>query len=347
VAVCRRLDAAGAARVAEALVAAARDPKTSVLVRTLFAHAPAALAGRLTPAQAASLESALVDSLVADLADAKSRQFRGFVGQSLATASACPGATCAARAIEALAAAIRDPQTPLVTLKPVAAALVAVSGQLPPREASSHVNQAVDMLDSLWVARTAPPDRAAVAEALAAVWTRLDPTDAAARAKRAAAALEDVLRDSKAAPNELSRFAEALTAVYNHLDPAERSGRASAVVDTLVAALRRSKKDLRPSSQLSEALAAVSAHLVRPDALLAVLDDPTLQPFQFMLYEEMFRKVVARLDERGLQRLLEHPLAGGRLQRALLDGLATSKKRSFRNTWDYLDGTEPNGNGPD
>src|SRR5262245_60566687 len=169
------------------MTAAARDPNTSVLVRTLFADAHAEVAGRLTPDQAASLESALVDSLHEGLADAKSRQLQGFLGQALATACGRPGATGAGRAAEALAAAIRDPQTPLTTLKPLAAALAVVSGQLPPKEATSHANQAVDVLDSLWVARTAPLDRASVAEALAAVWTRLGPTDAAARAKRMAA----------------------------------------------------------------------------------------------------------------------------------------------------------------
>jgi hypothetical protein len=335
-----------------------------VLVRILFADTLASLAGRLTPAQAASLESALVDSLLDGLADAKSRQFRGFLGQALAAACGHPGAMDAARAAEALAAAIRDPQTPLMTLKPLAAALAVVSGQLPPKEATSHANQAVDVLDALWVARPAPLDRASVAEALAAVWTRLGPTDAAARAKRMAADLEGVLRDSKAAPNQLSRLAIALAAVYNHLGPAERSGRANAVADTLVAALRSPKHHPVAISQLSEALATLCAHLDRPgavrtaDALLAVLDDPNVQPGasgpflathldQFVLYETMFKKVAARLDERDLQRLLDHHLAVGRLQRALLDVLAGSKNRSFRNVWDYLDSTESNGNGTD
>jgi hypothetical protein len=347
VAVCRRLDAAGAARVAEVLVAAVGDPKTSVLVRTLFADAFAALAGRLTPDQAASLESVLVDSLLADLADAKSRRFRGFLGQALATACGRPGATGAARAAVGLAAAIRDPQTPLTTLKPLAAALAVVSGQLPPREAASHANQAVAVFDSLWVAKPAPADRASLAEALAAVWTRLDPTDAAARAKRTAADLEDALRNSKVPPNELHQLAEALAAVYNHLGPAERNGRASAVVDTFVAALRRPKNDLAPTAQLPEALATLGAHLDRPDALLAVLDDPNIQPYQFLLYERMFKKLAARLDERALQRLLEHPLAVGGLQRVPLDVLAGSKNRTFRNTWDYLDWAESKGNGAD
>ena len=65
------------------------------------------------------------------------------------------------------------------------------------------------------------------------------------------------------------------------------------------------------------------------------------------MYETMFKKVAARLDERDLQRLLDHHLAVGRLQRALLDILAGSKNRSFRNTWDYLDGAESNGKGTD
>jgi hypothetical protein len=357
VAVCRRLDAAGAARAAEALVAAVRDPKTSALVRTLFAEVLAALAGRLTPAQAASLENALVDSLVADLSDAKSRQFRGLLGQALATACGRPGATGGARAAEGLVAAIRDPQTPLTILKPLAAAFAVVSSQLPPKGASSHAKQAVDVLDSLWAAKTAPPDRASVAEALAAVWERLDPTDAAARAKRAAADLEDALRDSKDTPSKIGGLAMALSAVYNHLGPAERSGRASAVADTLVAALRKPKNDTWTISQLSEALATLCAHLDRPgavkmaDAVLAVLDDPNIQPDasgpilaphldRFVSHETMFKKVAARLDERDLQRLLEHHLAVGRLQRVLLDFLAGSKKRFFRNAWDYLDSEE-------
>jgi hypothetical protein len=350
VAVCRRLDAAGAARVAEAMVAAVRDPKTAVLARTLFADALAALAGRLTPTQAASLERALVDALLADLADAKSRQFRGLLGQALGTACGRPGATSAARAAKALVAAIRDPQTPLGTLKPLTGALAAVIGQLPPKEASPHAIQAVDVLDSLWVAKTAPPDRMSVAEALAAVWTRLDPTDAAARAKRAAADLESALRVSKTGPTEIYSLAIALSAVYNHIDAAERSARANAVADALVAEIRKPKNDLRTVGHLSEALAMLCAHLDRPgavrvaDALLAILGDPNIPQLRFLLPEKMFQKIAARLDERDLQQLLEHPLAARRLQRVLLDGLAGSKNRPFRNSWAYLDWTRSKGN---
>jgi hypothetical protein len=345
VAVCNRLDAAGAVRVADAMAAAARDPQTSVLVRTLFADALAALVGRLTPDQAASLESALIDSLLADLADAKSQQFRGFLGQALATACGRPGATEAPRAAEALGAAIRDPQTPLATLKPLAAALAVVSGRLPSKEASSHANQAVDALDSLWVAKTAPLDRASIAEALAALWTCLGPTAATAGATRAAADFEDALRDSKAAPNEIAGLAMALSAVYTHFDSAERRGRANAVAEILVAALGKPRNESFTISRLSEALASLCAHQDRAgavraaNALLAILDDPNDSNFRFYLPSKMFKTIAARLDERDLQRLLDHPLAAGPLRRALLEVVGGSKNRSFRNTWDYLDAT--------
>jgi hypothetical protein len=364
VAVCRRLDADGAARMAEAVVAAARDPKTPALARALFADALAALAGRLAPDQAASLENVLVDALLTDLADAKLLNSRGVLGQALAAASGRPGATGAVRAAEALVAAIRDPKTLPVTLKPLAAALAAVVGQLPPEEASSHVKQAVDALDSLWAAKAASADRAPVAEALAAVWTRLDPADAAARAKRAAADLEGALQDPKAAPNQVYGPAIALSAVDDHLDPTERDARASAAADALVAALRKPKTNWFTVFQLSDALVTLCAPLGRPgavrtaDALLALLDDPNVQldastlipgayQDRFAMFEKAFKKAAARLDERDLRRLLEHYLAAGRLQRTLLDALPASRNRSFRNTWDYLDSTESNGNGTD
>jgi serine/threonine protein kinase len=62
------------------------------------------------------------------------------------------------------------------------------------------------------------------------------------------------------------------------------------------------------------------ANLDRPgdvriaDALLAVLDDPNVQPTNYLLFE----MIAPRLDKRDLRRLLEHPLAAGRLQEPLL-----------------------------
>lgn len=80
------------------------------------------------------------------------------------------------------------------------------------------------------------------------------------------------------------------------------------------------------------------------NALLAVLDDPNVQPVHFVLDGRMFKQVAPRLGERGLRRILDHRLAVGRLQRTLPNVLACVKNRPFRNTWDYIDGNKPNEN---
>ena len=134
----------------------------------------------------------------------------------------------------------------------------------------------------------------------------------------------------------------------NHLGPAERSERTNAVADALVATLRRPKNDGWAISKLSESLVALCAQLDRrgavraADALLVVLDGPNVSAFRFVLPERLFKRVAARLDEPDLQRLLDHPLAAGPLQRFLPDVLAGSRNRSCRNTWGYLDWTESN-----
>jgi len=302
------------------------------------------VAGRLNPAGAASLEDALVDSLIADLADAKHLSARELPGQALARVCGRPGARRAAQAAEALAAAIRDSQTPTGSLKPLAEALAAVSGQLPLTEASSHVNQAVDVLGSLGVARTGPLDRACVAEALAALWTRLDPRDAAAHARRVAAQLEAAFRDAKDY-RERCRLAEALSAVYGPLDSAESAARTNAVADTLVAELRRARNDVGTITQLSKALSTLCVRLDRPgaarvaNALYAVQFDFDVQRATFEIHERTFKKVAARLDERELERLLDHPFAADRMRRVILDVLGEAKRHRFLNTWHYLDWT--------
>lgn len=189
VTLCGRLDTAGSARVAEAMTAAVRDPKTTMLARTVYADAFAVIAVKLTPAQVASLERTLVDSLLADMNDAKSLPFSGLTVKALGTTSGRPGATSAPRVAEALGAAISDSLTPLSTLDTLAAALTEVCAQLPPREASTRVNRTLDVLESLWKARTAPRDRASIAAAQMALWKHLDRADADARALQAAAYL--------------------------------------------------------------------------------------------------------------------------------------------------------------
>jgi hypothetical protein len=351
VSACRRLDAAGTARVSEAIVAAVRDPQTSILVHTLFAHVFVVLCGQLDPARGASLEDALVDALVADLADEKYSPARYLLGPALASVCGRPGARSAARATETLVAALRDPQTPLGSLKPLAEALAAVGGQLAPTEAALHANRAVAVLGSLWVAKTAPGERASIAGALAAMWTLLGPDEAITHARRTADELENAFRDADVAMKEHHSLAEALAAVYGHLGPAERVRRTNAVADALIAALRRPGIDVPTLRLQSVTLAALSLNLDRPgavrvaDALLTVWGENDVRPFRVEFREETFKKVAVRLEEPGLQRLLDHPLAAGWLQRVILDVLGEAMHRHFRNTWDYLDWTGSHVNG--
>jgi hypothetical protein len=346
VSACRRLDAAGTARVSEAIVAAVRDPRTSILIHRAFAPVFVVLCSQLDPARVASLEDALVDALVADLADAKYSSVRDLIGPPLTLVSGRPGARSAARATEALVAALGDPQTPLSSLKPLAEALAATGKQLAPTEAALNANRAVKVLGSLWVAKTAPGDRASVAEALAAVWTLLGPDEAIAHARRTADELENAFRQADVAMNERGSLAEALAAVYGHLGPAERARRANAVADDLIAALRRPRTDVMTLRRQSGALAALCLHLDRrgavrvADALFTVWGEYDVRPFRIAFRDDTFKTVAVRLEGPGLQQLLDHPLAAGWLQRLILDVLGEAKHRHFRNTWDYLDWTE-------
>jgi hypothetical protein len=305
VSLCRRLDAAGAARVTDAIVAAVRGPKTSVEVRTVFADALVPLSGKLDPAQAAALESALVDSLLAGLADTKSLYFRALLVRALASVCGRPGAKSSAHAAEVLSAAIRDPQVPLEHLKPLAAALAGASGQLPPGEAASHAHQVVDVLASLWVARTKPLERASLAEAMAAVWPRLSLTEAAAHARRVAPELEEALQSPKTVPIEIARLAEALTEVWKYLDPAEGVVRANSAADTLIAAIRRPRNDIQTIAPLSQALTTLCACLDRPGVVrvvhvqIAVFNDLHIERYQyaFLANQNQFKQIAPRLDE--------------------------------------------------
>jgi hypothetical protein len=342
--VCRRLDAAGTARVSEAMVAAVRDCRTSIHVHALFAHVFVVLCGRLDEARATSLEDALVGALVADLADAKYSPSRSLLGRALASVCGRPGASPSPSGAEALVAAIRDPQTPLGALKPLAEALAVAGRKLVPAEAALHANQAVAMLGSLWVAKKAPGERAVIAGALAAVWTFLGPDEAVAHATRTADELQDAFRNTDATMEHHS-LALALAEVCGHLTPAERVKRTNAVADALIAALRKPGTDYLTLRLLSETLAALSLSLDRPgtvrvaDAQVTVLGENDFRTYQYDFCEGAFKKVAARLEEPDLQQLLDHPLAAGRSQRVILDVLGETKHARFRNTWDYLDWT--------
>src|SRR5262249_21599422 len=106
VGVCRPLDANGARRVADSIARAVQDPKTPVLARALLANGFAAIVDKVEPDKVAPLESAIVDVLVVDLANANVPTAAWLV-PALASVCGHPGTKCAPRAAEALAAAIR------------------------------------------------------------------------------------------------------------------------------------------------------------------------------------------------------------------------------------------------
>jgi aminoglycoside phosphotransferase (APT) family kinase protein len=373
-ALIRRLDAAGSARAAELLTAAARDPKTSLLVRTLFPEALAALVGRISPDQATALETAAIDSLVQGLTETKGRSsslvppvaLRGYLGQALATICKRPGATGCTQAADALGAAIRDRETPLVALPDLATALMVVSAQLPPKDSAARMKKTLDLMDTLWEARTAFQERGSIAEAMVAAWTCLEASAAAARAQQIAAYLEDALLDSRSTKEDMIRLAPALAAVYKHVRPAEGSGRKHTVADIVSAMMNKTQKLATAHLFNSQVLTLLCPHLdsagaVRTaDAILTIVDTPPIFPntpgpiplqfptaFMDLIQpnDVLLKQVSLRLNERELQHLLDHPLAVGRHQRVILDVLGGAKNRSFRTTWDYLDWIESNGNG--
>jgi hypothetical protein len=349
VGVCRRLDADGSRRVADLIAANFQDPKAPVLDRVLLTQAFVVVSGKLEPDKAAPLEGAIVDALVADLADAK---MPAAVWQAQALGSVCgrPGTKCASRTAEALAAALRDPQTPVALLKPLAAALAEVSGRLPVEQASSFASKAAEALDALWIAKTNHGERALLAQATAAVSTHLGPLEAAAQARRMADDLGAAFQDPKAESYELKGLAEALRAVCGRLDPAEREAHLSSAGDIVMARFGKPKTPDWPSALLTEPLMTLWLGLDRDglaravDTLCTALADPEGQRYWLDLHVKEFKKVAARLDNKDIARLLDQPLTAGAVQRAILDVLGESKNRYFRNTWDYLDWTRSKGN---
>jgi hypothetical protein len=83
--------------------------------------------------------------------------------------------------------------------------------------------------------------------------------------------------------------------------------------------------------------AAPSTTFLAPHAntLFAAVRDPKKQMYRVRV--GLIRKVVSRLEEAYVRRLLEHPLSVGSLQRTILDALGEPKQCFYRNTWNYLD----------
>jgi hypothetical protein len=155
--------------------------------------------------------------------------------------------------------------------------------------------------------------------------------------------LSDGLQDTKTEAHELSPLAGALAAVCSQLDPAEAQVRIDNAVDSVAGRFRNPKNSVLASTMPTGALGKLWPGLDRSqlarvaDTFCTALSDPDGQRYKLELHIDMFKKVAARMDDRDLERLLDRPLTAGPVQRAILDIMGQSKKRSFRNTWDYLD----------
>jgi hypothetical protein len=297
-AVCRRLDADGSERVAEAMRSAIRDPKWTWEKHTALADAFAIIAGRLAKAQADSLEDALFDSLL-QLGDPKAHPpglrwtIVKVTGRALGTTCGRPGAKRAADAAEALFTSIRDPQTPVQSLEQLTAALVAVCAQLAPPVASSRRDRATAVLDSRWNASTARQDRAQIALALAVLWRQLESADAAGRAQKAAAYLDGALRKPNLTTEERSSLALALSTVCSFLEATERRRQANSGVEALLATLRNSRYPVVPGGLATMSVYLDQADVVRlADALFALMDESKVQ------YSNLARPIVVGSTQR-------------------------------------------------
>src|SRR5262249_16260542 len=244
----------------------------------------------------------------------------------------------------------RTPQASMVCPPPLVTALGVAGGRLPPGEASSRANQAIAVLTSLRSTRTKLLERIVLAEALAAAWTGVGPSEASAHARKMVADLEDLLRDPKLTPFEQSRVAQALVVVCGHLSPAEKAAHSNALLvslaNTNLAVLRKPENILSLGTriQFAESLVVICM-LLDPPAAGRVFDAllPTLSDFDMHLTrigDGPVKKVIPRLDEPHLRRLREPPCAGGRMQPLILVAVGEPKQCTFRNAGDSLARTE-------
>jgi hypothetical protein len=145
--------------------------------------------------------------------------------------------------------------------------------------------------------------------------------------------------------NDLDELSARLKWAFSSLD----ASRASQAADILVAAMSKTT-DGNALSSLSQGLQAVSGHLdasgasKAADILMEAMSK--VPPDNSNVYCPL-RSVMSTMCERwstpDLLTLLRHPLVAGEAQRALLDVLGHRTRRTFRNTWHFLDWARSNG----
>jgi hypothetical protein len=171
----------------------------------------------------------------------------------------------------------------------------------------------------------------------------------AAGAAKAADALIAALRDPKTSSDALYLLAEALGAVSGRLDAATAAAHAAKAADVLVARMRDPKTPPNVLYLLALALRRVSGRLdaagaaKAADVLVAALGDPRTPTNALSDLAQALKTVGARLGPHGIVRVLQHPLASGPAQRALLEVLEQPTRRTFSSPWHFIDWADSNG----
>jgi hypothetical protein len=149
-------------------------------------------------------------------------------------------------------------------------------------------------------------------------------------------------RDTKA----LSSLASALGTVCARLDGEKAATHAGKAVDPLVVAIGDSRNASDLYLLLLPALRAVSPRLSPAKALetannlLDALHDPNTNTF---FLTQALLAICSPYGSPEIVRILQHPLATGQAQRALLELLERPTKRSFRSPWEFIDWAAANG----
>jgi tRNA A-37 threonylcarbamoyl transferase component Bud32 len=340
-----RLDAAAASRAADALVAAlstARAPAATASTTTTSSphfwllRALKVMSGRMDPGQAARV----ADTLVALMRNPANHAALPWLVQALEALCKRLDGAAMTRTAAALVDAIGDPKTPYF-IDHLAQSLAHVCSRLG-GAGTVHAGKGAAAL----VAALSRPHELAFSpslpKALGTLLPLLDEETAKPLAARAARVLVADLRNVEKG-GSLSTLARAIAVVGSRLDPGDASNAAS----TLVATLSVSKNALQ-ARELVQALEAVGPRLSADEAnkaaaALIEASSKTTNAGNLTSQVRGIQAVIAPQGAEGIVRLLQHPLAAGPTQRALLDVLGRPTRRTFHSTWDFIDWAKSNG----
>jgi hypothetical protein len=333
-AIRERLDAPQAARAAEDLAAALAKTNDPHALRYL-AEGLSAAVHRLDAGRAAAFAGAAAEALTAALAKANDPEALAALAHGLgvvvARLDADRSAALAVKAAGTLTAAMRNTNN-AEALGLLAQGLGAVVGRLKAPQAG----QVIDTLSTALSRTNEPVLLEGLAQALGTVVERLDAARVVADVAPAVEAALGALARTNDAP-ALGTLAQVLGAMGEHLD----AGRGA---DALLAALTRTN-DTNALQPLALALNAVGGRLKAGPAAEAffaamarITDEGALGTLAGGL-----EAAGERLATADLLALLQHPLAAGSAQRALLNVLGRRTRREFRSTWHFLDWAAANG----